>query len=155
MKFSKHGSRIAFWMLAHHWAVRTFTYPCSREWKQQTINTSLLPIFSSYFVCRITKSRNNLFSFNGAFSYYGFSFETSTSVSKTTKCFGLELHIWCLYMKREIKSLCWFSVGATEIGAPGVQCAWKTFHNSSPTLFTGSPDPTILIPNAPAIGSCR
>ena len=85
MKFSEHVSFTVFWMPAQYQAVRTFTYLCSREWKERTINTSLLPILSSYFVGGITKGRNNLFAFHGAFSYYGVFFETSTAALTSHK----------------------------------------------------------------------
>lgn len=58
-------------------------------------------------------------------------------------------------MKRGIKTLCHFSTGATEIGAPGIQRVCRTVHKGSPSLSTGPPDPNILIPNAPARGSQR
>lgn len=36
------------------------------------------------------------------------------------------------------------SAGITEIGLPGIRCAWKAFYNRSPTLFTGLLDPPSL-----------
>lgn len=119
-------------MSAQHGDVRTFTSLCFRERKQQIINTLRLWIFCSCFVWRITKGRNNLFSFHGAVSYFVFLFEISKYALTGHKMLWTRITYLNLYMKRKIKSHCWVSAGATEIGSLGIQCAWKTFHNWSP-----------------------